>query len=310
MSRPRVGLALGSGAARGWAHVGVIEALRKAGIEPGIVCGCSMGSLVGAAYVTGRLEDLKEYASALTWREIAGLLDVRLTGGGLIKGERIVALMRRLKIVSAIETCPKPFAAIATDLTTGREIWLQDGRIDLAVRASISLPGIFAPVRHKERWLIDGGLVNPVPVSVCRALGAEVVIAVNLNSDLLGPFRSESDELGAETQSGISRSFLDRVAKQIPFAIREQASAIAPMLFKSTPDHPGYFEALTLSISIMQDRITRSRLAGEPAHVTLVPHLPDFASLDFHRAGEAFAAGAACVEEALPSLRRYVAGRV
>lgn len=191
MARPRIGLALGSGSARGWAHIGVIEALHDAGIEPDIVCGASIGSLVGAAYVTDQLATLKTFAEALTWREIVGLLDVRLSGGGLISGQQIVALLHRLNIAAKIEDCAKPFAAIATDLETGREIWLRDGPIDDAVRASISLPGIFSPARHGEHWLVDGGLVNPVPVSACRALGADIVIAVNINGDIVEPLSGE-----------------------------------------------------------------------------------------------------------------------
>jgi NTE family protein len=156
MKRPRIGLALGSGAARGWSHIGIIESLIEADVEPE------------------------------TWRDIVGLMDVRLSGGGLISGKLIVAFLRGLGITDPIESYSKPYAAIATDLVSGREIWLQSESIDEAVRASIALPGIFSPARIGEKWLVDGGLSNPVPVSVCRALGADITIAVNLNGDLLG----------------------------------------------------------------------------------------------------------------------------
>jgi NTE family protein len=186
MTRPRIGLALGSGSARGWAHIGVIDALAEAGIQPDIVCGTSIGALVGAAYVAGRLTDLRQWAEAATWREIIGLMDVRFSGGGLIDGKEVVEFLRRLGIGAPIENYAKVYAAIATDLATGREIWLQSGPIHEAVRASIALPAIFSPARNNDKWLVDGGLSNPVPVSVCRALGAEMIIAVNLNGDLLG----------------------------------------------------------------------------------------------------------------------------
>ena len=185
MASARIGLALGSGSARGWSHIGVIEGLAEAGIHPDIVCGCSIGAVVGAAYVAGALAALKDFAQSLTLREIARFLDIRLSGGGLIGGQEIVALLRKLKISGPISSFTKPFAAVATDLHTGREIWLREGPIDDAVRASISLPGILSPATNGDRWLVDGGLVNPVPVSVCRALGADVVIAVNLNGDLV-----------------------------------------------------------------------------------------------------------------------------
>lgn len=186
MKRPRIGLALGSGAARGWAHVGVIASLIEAGIEPDIVCGTSMGALVGAAHVAGRLAELRQWAETMTWRKFARLTDVRLSGGGLVSGRQVVAFLQDLGIGGPIEGYDIQYAAIATDMATGREIWLQTGPIHEAVRASIALPGIFSPARMQEKWLLDGGLSNPVPVSVCRALGADVIIAVNLNGELLG----------------------------------------------------------------------------------------------------------------------------
>lgn len=307
MARPRIGLALGSGSARGWSHIGVIEALQKAGIEPDIVCGASFGAIVGAAYVTNQLAALKAFAEALTWREIVGLLDVGISGGGLINGKSIVELLRALKIDTPIETCAKPFAAIATDLETGREIWLRQGPIDEAVRASIALPGIFSPARNGDRWLVDGGLVNPVPVSVCRALGADVVIAVDLNGDIMGRrFKAETAKPLFGGFTAMPPEFVRRLLEQIPAGIRNQASAIAPKLLESAPASPGYFDVLANSINIMQDQITRSRLAGEPPHVMLVPRLGDIGLMEFHRATEAIAEGYACVEQAMPALRRYI----
>ncbi len=306
MASPRIGLALGSGSARGWSHIGVIEALAEAGIEPDIVCGCSIGALVGAAYVAGKLASLKDFAQSLSWREVARLLDVRMSGGGLIGGQEIVALLRKMKISAPIASYAKPFAAIATDLETGREIWLRDGPIEEAVRASISLPGIFSPALRGERWLVDGGLVNPVPVSVCRALGADIVIAVNLNGDLVGrrEFGRSGGIVGRAT--GAPPEFLKRLLNQIPAALREQASAILPKLVSSTTSSPGYFDVLMNSINVMQDQITRARLAGEPPHVMLVPRLGDIGLLEFNRAAEIIAEGRACVDQALPFLRRYL----
>ena len=307
MTRPRIGLALGSGSARGWSHIGVIEALQKAGIEPDIVCGTSFGAIVAAAYVTNRLDALKAFAEALTWREIVPLLDVGISGGGLINGKQIVELLRKLKIDTPIETCAKPFAAIATDLETGREIWLREGPIEEAVRASIALPGLISPARIGDHWLVDGGLVNPVPVSVCRALGAEVVIAVDLNGDLMGRrFKTDAAKPHFGGMPGLPPEFLRRLIEQIPAGIRTQASAIAPKLLASAPSTPGYFDVLANSINIMQDQITRSRLAGEPPHVMLVPRLADIGLMEFHRAAEAIAEGEACVEQAMPALRRYI----
>jgi len=306
MARARIGLALGSGSARGWSHIGVIEALQAAGIEPDIVCGSSFGAIVAAAYVTGQLPALKNFAEALTWREIVTLLDVNLSGGGLINGKQIIALLRRLGIDGAIENRAKPFAAIATDLETGREVWLREGPIEEAVRASIALPGIFSPARNADRWLVDGGLVNPVPISACRALGADIVIAVNLNGDIVGRrFKADADTPVGRA-APMPPEFLRRLIGQIPASLREQAAVVAPKLLQSAPSRPGYFDVLANSINIMQDQITRSRLAGEPPHVMLVPRLGHIGLMEYHRAAEAIAEGSACVDHAMPILRRYI----
>ncbi|MEX0842275.1 MAG: patatin-like phospholipase family protein [Xanthobacteraceae bacterium] len=307
MTRPRIGLALGSGSARGWSHIGVIDALAEAGIEPDIVSGTSIGSLVGAAYVAGQLTALRQWAMAATWREIVGLMDVRLSGGGLIDGKQIVAFLQGLGIAGPIESYAKKYAAVATDLVTGREIWLQSGPIHDVVRASIALPGIISPARIGDQWLVDGGLSNPVPVSVCRALGADVIIAVNLNGDLVGRrFESEPEPSAMAGRAPVPNESLDRMLRHLPEPLREQATQMIPHLLPRGSWAPGYFDVIANSINIMQDQITRTRLAGEPPHVMLVPRLRDIELLEFNRANEAIAEGRACVEHALPMLRRYV----
>lgn len=307
MTRPRIGLALGSGSARGWAHIGVIDALAEAGIEPDIVSGTSIGSLVGAAYVAGQLSALRQWAMAATWREIVGLMDVRLSGGGLIDGKQIVSFLQGLGIAGPIESYPKKYAAVATDLVTGREIWLQSGPIHDVVRASIALPGIISPARIGDQWLVDGGLSNPVPVSVCRALGADVIVAVNLNGDLVGRrFESKPEPSAMAVHAPVPNESLDRILRHLPEPLREQATQMIPRLLPQGASTPGYFDVISNSINIMQDQITRTRLAGEPPHVMLVPRLRDIELLEFNRASEAIAEGRACVEHALPMLRRYV----
>jgi NTE family protein len=308
MSRPRIGLALGSGSARGWSHIGVINALGEAGIEPDIVCGASIGAVVGAAYVTGQLGALTQWAQAATWREIVRLMDLRLAGGGVIGGRLVIDFLRKLGVDGDIGASRKLFAAVATDLSTGREIWLQSGSILEAVRASIALPGILSPVQINDRWLVDGGLSNPVPVSVCRALGADIIIAVNLNGDLVGRrFIQEAEDklttrdLSADVPTDLARSILS----QLPAPVRASAAQIMERLLHS-PATPGYFEVLANSINIMQDHITRTRLAGEPPHVMLLPRLAHIGLMEYNRAAEAIAEGSACVAQALPALRRYL----
>jgi NTE family protein len=307
MARAKIGLALGSGSARGWSHIGIIEALAEAGIEPDIVCGTSMGSLVGAAYITGRMTPLRVWAEAVSWREIVGMLDIRLMRGGLMDGRQIMGFLRSLEMAGSIEDAPKPFAAVATDLMTGEEIWLTAGPIVDAVRASIALPGIFSPARVDGKWLVDGGLVNPVPVSVCRALGAEIVIAVNLNSDLIGR-RARGAILGRRQRSGpkARKDFLERLKKQMPVALRRPAGKLAPLLIERGESSPGYFDVLANAIYIMQDQITQARLATEKPNVVLAPTLRNIGLLDFNRAAEAIAEGRACVARSLPDIRAHI----
>ena len=183
MARPIIGIALGGGAARGWAHIGVLKTLIDAGLEPDIVAGTSIGAVAGACYVTGRLQALEDFAAALTPRRVFGFLDINFAGSGLITGQRLSSRLENHLQDVTIEGLERKFVAVATELGTGHEVWLNKGSLVNALQASFALPGIFRPVKINGRWLIDGALVNPVPVSVCRALGARIVIAVNLSSD-------------------------------------------------------------------------------------------------------------------------------
>jgi NTE family protein len=277
-----------------------------AGIEPEIVCGTSIGALVGAAYVAGKLTELKNWAEAVTWREIVSLLDVRLSGGGLIDGRLIVEFLSDLGISQPIASYAKAYAAVATDLESGREIWLREGPIHEAVRASISLPGILSPATLGESWLVDGGLVNPVPVSLCRALGADIIIAVNLNGDIVGRhFTGLLTEPHDADRTPRHGELVHRLVSRIPAGIKDQVAGIVPRLLRVSASAPSYFDVLATSIDIMQDQITRTRLAGEPPHVMLVPRLQSIGLMEFNRAWEAIAEGRSCVERSMPIIRLY-----
>ncbi|MDP2781853.1 patatin-like phospholipase family protein [Devosia sp.] len=311
MAKPSIALALGSGAARGWAHIGVIDALLEAGIKPDIVCGTSMGALVGSVYASGRLEALRDWAMGADWRSVAAMVDVGLLGGGLVDGVHIVKWLTGMGLPENIEDLKLPFTAVATDISTGREIWLQSGPLATAVRASIGMPGVFSPTKIDGRWLSDGGLVNPVPVSVCRAMGADFIIAVNLNEDLLGRrLVIEPDVLPDEAeQAGEAakpEGILALIAS-IPASVREQMSSLN--FFGAGSNTPGYFDLLTNAIDIMQDHITRSRLAGEPPHAMVAPRVAEIGLMDFHRAAESIAAGRAAVEQILPVIEVKLNGR-
>jgi NTE family protein len=299
-SGPRLGLALGSGSARGWAHIGVIHALAERGLRPAVVAGASVGALVSAAYASGRLQALEDWVCTLTQLDVWRLVDATFLGGGVMSGNRLMAAICARIGDSRIEELPVAFGAVATDLYTGEEIWLRAGPAMQAVRASSGLPGLFAPTWYQDRWLVDGGMVNPVPVSLCRALGAEIVIAVDLSRSV--------------TRPGL-RPDVHNVPPAAPAAANGEGNAILKRWsglvdglvesFRSKRDEPGLFEVMTSSVNIMQDRITRSRLALDAPDLVLHPELHDFQLMDFHRARAAIAAGRACVEQAASRLAPF-----
>lgn len=286
--RPRIGLALGGGGARGWAHLGVIRVLEEAGFAPEIVCGTSMGAIVAAGYAAGEFERLDRWARTLDWPAVASLMDWRLAGG-LMQGTRLVDFFRAHFDDCGIEQLPRRFGCVATELTTGREVWLREGPVIDAVRASIAMPGLLAPVVQDERLLVDGGLVNPVPVSLCRALGADIVIAVDLNWDLIGR-RAKLRELPSTPPGQASNALVDTIFGRF----RERT--LDPQ------ESPSLKDVVLTSLNIMQVRITQSRLAGEPADVLIRPHLGGIVAMDFHRAAAAAAEGERAAREALPQL--------
>lgn len=291
---PRIGLALGSGSARGWSHIGVIRVLERAGISPDIVCGTSIGALVGAAYAAGELDRLEPWVRGLTWPAVLGLLDLKM-GGGLIEGGELVEFFRRHYSGSEIQHLPKTYGCVATALRSGRELWLREGPVIDAVRASIALPGLFTPAVREGQLLVDGGLVNPVPVSLCRALGADIVIAVDLNWDLIGR-RTRAQVLDGDAPAApepADNGLLDAILARF----RSDEVPASPA------DHPSMLDVLTTSLNIMQVRITHSRLAGEPADAMIRPRLSHIAAMDFHRAESAIAEGERAAEAVLPLIR-------
>ena len=295
---PRIGIALGSGSARGWAHVGVLRALAREGIEPQIISGCSIGAFVGAVAAAGDLEKLGGWVETLGWQDVVGLMDMGLRGG-LIKGDKLIGFFERNFVDRDFTALLHSFGCVATDLQSGHEVWLREGSVSAAVRASIALPGLLTPAWQDGRLLVDGGLVNPVPVSLARAMGADIVIAVDLNSDVVGaawrnPARVETP--AAEAPVGWPRKLLSRFGRNGAPAAADEAAEPEGL--------PSMLTVMQSSISIMSVRIARSRLAGEPADVLISPRLAQLGLMDYHRGAEAIAEGEAAVELALPAIRR------
>lgn len=281
--RPRIGLVLGGGAARGWAHIGVLRALQVAGIKPDIVCGTSIGAVVGGCYLAGHLDHLEDWARSITRRRIFSLLDVSFGGSGLISGSKLVDLLEETLQEIAIEDLDRKFICVATELATGHEIWLRSGRMAEAMRASFALPGIFEPVSIGGRWLVDGALVNPIPVSACRALDARCVIAVGLHNTMSSKGTTIVDPL-------ITTKGADAAARSAN-ADKKSAKKLWRAQMVGRGDLPGIPGVMIESFNIIQDRISRSRLAGDPPDTLITPKLGSVGLFDFHRADEAIAIG-------------------
>jgi NTE family protein len=303
---PSIGLVLGSGAARGFAHIGVMRALDAHGIKPDIIVGTSMGALVGGCYATGQLDTLEAWARSLTMRRVIGYLDVKIGGSGLIGGGRLASQLEESIGTKNIEDLPIRFAAIATEVGTGHEVWLTHGSLALSLRASYALPGIFPPVHMGGRWLVDGALVNPVPVSAARAFGARVVIAVNIDADRFGrgtTIASHGSDPGdaqppppAEPRNGFARL---RGMFGAERALKREIIA--------RDDRPSFSSVMIESFNIMQDRLTRMRLAGDPPDVHITPRIGHVGWLDFHHAAESIAVGQAATEKAIDSINQSIA---
>jgi NTE family protein len=296
--KPKLGLALGSGLVRGWAHIGAIRALVRNGFKPDIITGTSVGALAGAAYITNRMDELEDWARSLNRSSIMSWVDPQVNKGGLIGGLKILRLMREHWGDTRIEDLPIHYAAVAADMVTGHEVWLRDGDLVNAMRASFALPGVFPPMPLQNRLLIDGALVNPVPVSTCQALGADMIIAVNLNADIVGKLRKKGQNV--PTVAG----FDPLNTETSPDTAEEMSlSRRARRLFSRDSTSPSLFGTLISSMNIIQDRLARSRLAGEPPDVLIAPRIGHIGLMEFERVDELITIGEEAVESMLPQLR-------
>lgn len=269
-----IALALGGGAARGWAHIGVLRALDEAGISVDMIAGTSIGALVGGCYLAGKLDELEVFARSLTKRRIFGLLDLRLGGNGLFGGMKLDARLQQHLAGKTFKDLPKPFVCVAAEIRTGHEIWITEGSLVTAMRASYALPGVFEPVSCNGRVLVDGALVNPVPVSVCRAYEQPLVVGVNLHYDLFGRAAVIKHSAGELV-----------IARDAP---RPKTAATPPTGRES---RLGVTGVMVEAFNIIQDRLSRSRLAGDPPDLSLQPKLGHIGLSEFHRADEAIRIG-------------------
>jgi len=299
MQNPTIGLALGGGAAKGWAHIGFMKALDEAGIKPDIISGTSMGAVVGGCWAAGKLDELEDFARSLTQSRVLALLDVSLSGSGLINGSRLANLLMRNLADVQIEDLSTPFCCLATELENGNEIWLSKGDLSKSLQASYALPGIFKPVKVDSRWLVDGALVNPVPITACRAMGASHVIGVSLSTAGVGigtviansiTNNDATETEGDDQVNDMSDETLDHIER------RSTKSQLRRQLLGEKKGAPGISSVMLKSYNIIQDRIARSRLAGDPPDTLITPSVNDIGMFDFYRAGDAIDAGYAAAQ--------------
>lgn len=285
VQRKIVGLVLGCGSSRGWAHIGAIEALEEAHIPIDFIVGCSVGAYVGAIYASGSIQSLKKFVLKMDGKKVFSYFDIVLPRSGILDGTK------RLRELFSIHTDVRDFSElkipvmmVATDLETGQKVVLKSGNILDALRASISIPGLFAPARIKDRWLVDGGLVDPVPVSVARSMGADIIIAVDLSSGNISKIKRIKHKGRKEPVPVIHEENRNELIKKLSVYYESAELSFKSKineLFKREADMPDIMETVTTSINIMQNRITRVNLAVTPPDVLIQPHLGDLKMLDF-----------------------------
>jgi NTE family protein len=308
---PGLALALGGGVARGWAHIGVVRALMRAGIVPDMVAGTSIGAIVGGCYLAGKLDAVETWARSVNRLKAVGFLDFRMGRPGLIGGERLARELRRYLGHTRIEDLPAPFVAVATDLATGHEVWLRRGSLVEVLRASFAVPGVFPPMDMDGRWLVDGALVNPVPVSVCVAAGARMVIGVNVNGEVGRRVRRPGAILqsaSAFDEEAVVEAAMTAEKEQRGFPVLGVGLAgLMRQVFRRDPNTPSLLGVMVSSLGIVLDRATRSRLAADPPDIHIAPRVGHIGLAEFDRAEELIARGQQAAEAAIPDIKEAMA---
>lgn len=306
-TRKTVGLVLGSGSSRGWAHIGAIEALKEDGIPIDVIAGCSVGSYVGAIYASGALASLKDFVLRMNGKKVFSYFDVVFPRSGLLDGtKRVRELFSMHTDVKRFSDLTIPLMMVATDLERGDKVVLKSGSLLEALRATMSMPGLFAPARVKDRWLVDGGLVDPVPVGVARAMGADVVIAVELNSGLVSRRRRKKLRTNAEKNVDSRQEGMDERLKKLADFYETAGAGFKSKineLFNREIGTPDIIETVMTSINIMQERITRINLAVEPPDVLIQPRLAGLKMMDFDQVEHVIEEGYISVKEKIDDIK-------
>ena len=306
-SRKTIALVLGSGSSRGWAHIGAIEALLEEGIPIDFISGCSVGAYVGAIYASGSLKSLRDFVLSMDGRKVFSYFDVVFPRSGLLNGTKKVGeLFSMHTSATQFSELNIPVMMVATDLQRGEKVVLKSGNLLHALRATMSVPGLFAPAWLKDRWLVDGGMVDPVPVGVARATGADVVIAVDLNSNIVSrrikqPRRKEPEKAVHE-DPGPRSEMLRKLSDYYASAGASFKHKVNDLLGRDV-NMPDIIDTVITSIGIMQERITRINLAVEPPDVLVQPRLGALKILDFDQVEMAIGEGYIGMKEKMEDIR-------
>lgn len=312
-------LALGSGGARGYAHIGVIETLRERGYDIVGISGSSMGAVVGGLQAAGRLDEFADWAKSLTQRTILRLLDPSISAAGVLRAGKILDAVREILGPVTIEELPIPYTAVATDLLTGKSVWFQHGPLDEAIRASIAIPGVITPHEVGGRLLADGGILDPVPMAPLSAVNADLTIAVSLNGSEVIDNREAEPGVTVEWLNRMLRStsaLLDRPTARAVLSRfgadgedaedleddADEAEAVSLEIPLEVPRKLGSFEVMNRTIEIAQSALARHTLATYPPGLLIEVPRSTCRSLEFHRAAEVIDAGRALANQALDAL--------
>jgi NTE family protein len=316
-SQRKIGLVLGSGGARGWAHFGVLRALDEAGIQPGIITGASAGAMVGAFYAAGRIRDLHDLASGLKWKDVVYYLsDISRTRSGLVDGRRIRDVFRGVLGHLTIEELGIPFAAVATDVRSGQAVMLRTGDLVDAVRASISLPGIFSPVERDGRMLVDGGLVEPVPIGAARDMGADVIIAVNVLGTVVKSVTTSKRATSAHAvpaarpalpdtwKAGRNQSLVEKLREATGRI--DVGATLRQLPWLKRGKHMHLLDVISNSIRIMEIQIAEASLQRDKPDILIRPKIGDVGILEFQSTQVSERAGYEAAKALLPKIREVI----
>jgi len=309
MPQPKLGLVLGSGSSRGWAHIGVIEAFEEQNIEIHMITGASAGSFIAASYAGGGLENIKKFALDMDWKRVLTYLDIAFPRSGFIDSKKVADLIKLYTNIENIEDLKIPVQMVTTDMHSGEQVVLKKGSVTEALRASMAVPGLLTPIQIEDAWLVDGGVVNPLPIDVCRDMGADIVVAVDLNSER----KSKKSQMLTSAEQKSKTAVIEKKRLEVitSWIVRygpagKAVSTKIDQWFSREEPSPHIFEILVSSLNIMQRKIEQMNLETHPPDILIRPRLGDMKFFDYDQAEIAIEEGYRRGKEAIPTILEQI----